>query len=1243
MGGHKGRAHSADFLPNGLLSNEVASVTQVLDLERWSLAEERTAELIACIQPNQFSEQHRNAVANYVQNLIMKCFPCQVFTFGSVPLKTYLPDGDIDLTAFTENQSLKDSWVKEVLNILESEEKNENAEFHVKEVHYIQAEVKIIKCLVENIVVDISFNQLGGLCTLCFLEEVDNLISKNHLFKRSIILIKAWCYYESRILGAHHGLISTYALETLVLYIFHVFNNSFAGPLEVLHRFLEFFSKFDWDNFCVSLSGPVPISSLPDMTADSPRKDDGEILLSKMFLDACSSVYSVLPGGQENMEQSFICKHFNVIDPLRTNNNLGRSVSKGNFYRIRSAFAFGARRLAKLLDCPKENLIAEINQFFMNTLDRHGNGHRPDVPDIYNMQLVYFDEPDGSESFRNHLSNKHGKENSNCLESVVEVTRVSHRSNVSPFLHDDASFKQLSRPDHVSGVSHTETQKTNAGLNGSITADKRQQKLQNDSNGTGNTHKGKGSRPGFSRNEQHAIFHLARTQSSPDLSLNEAPYKGRHDRVVTPGISDNSRRRDRGPELLDNHGTRFSTKNSPSSLSGASVNYHHSVAETMQMHQEEQDLVNMKAFRSYNSTGQVPVSVNVTSVLPCHSNPLSVSVGYTQKNLAAMMPADILSFESNWDRNMHYSQGLMHLPVCQYLPSVGVASDQEEMDGLVDGSLLSTEPNQVGGHNGFWSAQSVMSVRSGECSSKPLQAQSLEDRQQFASANSNLSQSSQVSGSNHFTLKSHEVIPEERGFTGEYYGEQSQFQSIGENDLYSTSKSRSTSTSESTSSRNELSSENYWDGSPLGMSKPVADDHIRDWIPLSTVDTDVDERLISEATTPHFQTHPTHVYKSALMRGSNSIFPVAPVLVGSESWQRTVGNHGILPFAFCPAGPPVTFVTMLPAYNLTEIEASSNHSERGGEFKNQQNGLLDHLNSVKNLDHPEALNTGTTIQNVATTEGFGNFKTDMLNSDFANHWQNLQYGRFCQNAQQQWPSLYPSFFGQPVYLQGYFPGDRPERPRNRNLFTTLMTYNSPFIPMSPLKPDSNGPYQHYADEIHTYRAGTEMYLPNPKFSFQNRESTNSRHYRGNYNYPKKDFSIDGEGRWNMNSKPQYTGRGQGLNRVDKPNMRTDRGPNSRRSNRQNWGSRKRDSFPSSYYQNGSIGPSNYINSSYSNVADGMYPLPVYPNGLYPSGVDEASHVDESSPGSVNEQGCYQGDSGHSSPDLSSSPKLPSVG
>lgn len=63
--------------------------------------------------------------------------------------------------------------------------------------------------------------------------QVDRVIGKDHLFKRSILLIKAWCYYESRILGAHHGLISTYALETLVLYIFQVFHSTLDGPLAV--------------------------------------------------------------------------------------------------------------------------------------------------------------------------------------------------------------------------------------------------------------------------------------------------------------------------------------------------------------------------------------------------------------------------------------------------------------------------------------------------------------------------------------------------------------------------------------------------------------------------------------------------------------------------------------------------------------------------------------------------------------------------------------------------------------------------------------------------------------------------------------------------------------------------------------------------------------------------------------------------------------------------------------------------
>jgi hypothetical protein len=50
-------------------------------------------------------------------------------------------------------------------------------------------QVKLLKCLVDGIVVDVSFNQLGGLFTLAFLEEVDVAIGGDHIFKRSIVLV----------------------------------------------------------------------------------------------------------------------------------------------------------------------------------------------------------------------------------------------------------------------------------------------------------------------------------------------------------------------------------------------------------------------------------------------------------------------------------------------------------------------------------------------------------------------------------------------------------------------------------------------------------------------------------------------------------------------------------------------------------------------------------------------------------------------------------------------------------------------------------------------------------------------------------------------------------------------------------------------------------------------------------------------------------------------------------------------
>ncbi|KAJ8898858.1 hypothetical protein K2173_008167 [Erythroxylum novogranatense] len=346
--------------------------------EYWQKAEAVTEEIIAKVQPTLVSEERRKAVIDYVKRLIKNSIGFEVFPFGSVPLKTYLPDGDIDLTVFG-GINCEEALANDVCSVLEYEDQNRSAEFVVKDVQLIRAEVKLVKCLVQNIVVDISFNRLGGLSTLCFLEQVDHLIGKDHLFKRSIILIKAWCYYESRILGAHHGLISTYALETLVLYIFHLFHSTLNGPLAVLYKFLDYFSKFDWDNYCISLNGPVRISSLPEVLVEKPVNSN-DLLLSNDFLKDCVEMFSLPVKGFETSSRTFYPKHLNIIDPLREYNNLGRSVSKGNFYRIRSAFTYGARKLGCIL-CQPDQIVVEICNFFSNTLDRHGCGQRPDVQD----------------------------------------------------------------------------------------------------------------------------------------------------------------------------------------------------------------------------------------------------------------------------------------------------------------------------------------------------------------------------------------------------------------------------------------------------------------------------------------------------------------------------------------------------------------------------------------------------------------------------------------------------------------------------------------------------------------------------------------------------------------------------------------------------------------------------------------------------------------------------------------------
>ncbi|KAI3818515.1 hypothetical protein L1987_12324 [Smallanthus sonchifolius] len=1130
MGDHEG------LLPNGLLPDAVPLLER-LDSVRWLKAEDRTAELIACIQPNQPSEERRNAVADYVQRLIMKCFPCQVFTFGSVPLKTYLPDGDIDLTAFSNNPALKDSWASEVRDMLETEEKNENAEFRVKEVQYIQAEVKIIKCLVENIVVDISFNQLGGLCTLCFLEEVDNLINQNHLFKRSIILIKAWCYYESRILGAHHGLISTYALETLVLYIFHVFNNSFAGPLEVLYRFLEFFSNFDWEIYCVSLWGPVPISSLPDVTAEPPRKDSGELLLSKLF-DACSAVYAVFPGGLDNQGQTFVSKHFNVIDPLRVSNNLGRSVSK-----------VGSGPMHPGTDSLRFNSSISDTQPVI------------DIPKV----------------------NSSGKKVKELIgrESEFEDTR-SHNSS-----------RQHATPAH-----RVQNQKGHANLN----------------RGQKNSTSGQ-----LVNDIQRSPF--ARTRSSPELtdSYKDGSSQSRPNRT-SPERGKNqpaNRRKNVEPESPNHTQTHQGFDVSVDSNNGSQG-----------IHQEEQDLVNMMASsRLYGFNGPVHMPMGH---LPFPFPPsFHAGRGYAQKNFSGMIPANFPLIDPAFS-GMQFPHGLVSPQLTHFFSGLGVTSGED-----------SIEP----GNEKFNSVDD--SWREQESRFEP---ERMSINSEIVTSDDNVRVSS--SGLNY-------VPPPRRvGATGGLVRSQNQSQQKckkekrgplrDDSDAASderTISSRFSSAARSNSLKSKTSSESSWDETstvnrstrekrgkkPIVVSAESSSGYFKGKTMLECASVQQSEDDDQDPVRPPSMgsdtgPRPVHAprshvpsYEPAQTSGSDSIVPMGPMILGQNSRQRMMDNSGAIPLKFYLTGPPVPFFTMLSLNVPSQLGPSDPSSSLLGADNNMDNGDLGQ--NFREDRGPDSL------RGLASGETRDERKPDILNSDFASHWQNLQFGRFCQSPHPHGPTVYPSpFMVPPVYLQGRVPWDGPGRPvANMNLVNQFMNYGPGLVPVAaPVSSRPPNVYQRYVEDLPRHRSGTGTYLPNLAAV---RDWNSSGPRRGNYNHDRSDNHTDKEGNWNANSKSRGPGSGRNHNRnqMDKSSSRFDRsGGNESRADRST-GSYRHDSFSTYQSKNGSLHPSSN-QSGPANMAYGMYSNPGGPssNGsaIYPyeHSMGFASHTEPLQFGSLGQAG-----------------------
>lgn len=783
----------------------------------------------------------------------------------------------------------------------------------------------------------------------------------------------------------------------------------------------------------------------------------------------------------------------------------------------------------------------------MNTWERHGSGHRPDAPrnDLWQLRLSNPDPPHGSENPKNHPSSKvSGREPQGDVAHGSRSFSSQHGNYALESTSRSGEAVTVSRPQSQKTCANTNSTRTSdqttrreISTNQGVHADKSQRSSRPDSL-VGDLH----GRYLFARTRSSPELTDTYGEVSSQGRHIRAPESGKGQ--TSSSRMDASRRKNLESDNLANHGIRSSTDD-PSSVrhpmshqsvdvvsdsNSASNSYHDdlglggmgeefaSVLGAQGMHQEEQDLVNMMASSTgLGFNGQVHGPLNVASSHIPFQIPPSVlaSMEYAQRNLGAMVPTNIPLMEGPWGTNMHFPQGLVSPSLAHYFPGIKYTSNPEDSIEPGNENFGSMGMNIGDVDHDFWHEQEQGSTGGFDFDNGSFEMHQLDDKQPTSSS-CNFVSSTGIGCSGNSSRVQQKFNKETRASTREDHVDTFTYpENRGTEEYFDdrTVSSRSFPTVDASSLRSKTSSESSWEGSSAKVSKsmrekrgrkmassavssPVygkgksasehsssqADDDNKEWNTASTVGPEMAEISIEPqaAASLHGLRHQMPGFEPAQTSGSESLLPMAPVILGPGSRQRTTDNSGVI--AFYPTGPPVPFLY----YNFPTVTGTSDAStsQFSAEESLDNSGSGQNFDSSEGLDQSEMLSTSNSMRMASSIETLEH-KSDILNSDFASHWQNLQYGRSCQNSRYPASFIYPSpVMVPPVYLQGRFPWDGPGRPlsSNMNLFTQLMSYGPHLVPVTPLQSMNNRPagvYQHYVDEMPRYRSGTGTYLPNP--------------------------------------------------------------------------------------------------------------------------------------------------------------------
>ena len=342
--------------------------------------------IINLVGPNAERDKERNDKYTIIKSIMEKSIKKEInayiphiLTYGSYPIKTYMKDADIDITILFEDMTshqlvtnIPFEVISNTIMIVKKAFEEFNLENNVNaftELNIIYAEIRLLKCKYENLSLDISVNNLTGISKILFMSFIeknfDEHINNTSLFKRTLLLIKSWAYYEGNLIGSNIGLMASYAIEVLVIYIFNNYSHLFTSEIQAFFSFFHILGEMDWDKEILHIFGTIKIESFaeslniinemdPNVEIDPFWYIEYESIKDYPFALNFIKVQTYVRKIQkilieEKNNKYFPMKNMNIIDPIMGNNNLGKSINFNTYSRIRKIFQIMNKEIENII------------------------------------------------------------------------------------------------------------------------------------------------------------------------------------------------------------------------------------------------------------------------------------------------------------------------------------------------------------------------------------------------------------------------------------------------------------------------------------------------------------------------------------------------------------------------------------------------------------------------------------------------------------------------------------------------------------------------------------------------------------------------------------------------------------------------------------------------------------------------------------------------------------------------------